>query len=253
MWVIKMKISDRLKEIRTNRSFSRKQAAEFLNMPYSTYTNYESGLREPASDILLEISDKYGVTIDYLLGKSDESHPITEVIKTFREQILVQKYRDLSDAGKSAIDKVLNSLSDYERAFRESTATYCENIIDLPTRHSAHYEIGASAGTGNLLEDCPYSIIEIGPEAPMQTSFTVDVDGDSMEPLFHDGDLLYVRDQDYVNDGEIGLFHYDGQVFVKKLEHRNGKAFLVSLNPTYQPIEIDANLEFACLGKVLNK
>lgn len=248
-----MKIADRLKEIRTDRKLSRKQAAEFLCMPYSTYTNYESGLREPASDTLLEISNRYSVTIDYLLGKSNESHPITETIKTYQEQLFIQKYRGLSDAGKATIDKVLNGLEDYERAFRESTATYCENIIQLPTRRIIHYDIGASAGLGNFLDECPYSMIEVGPEAPVQTSFTVDVDGDSMEPKLHDGDLLYVREQDEVEDGEIGLFHYDGDIFVKKLEHQNGNTYLVSLNPAYAPIEISEGLEFRPLGKVLNK
>ena len=80
----------------------------------------------------------------------------------------------------------------------------------------------------------------------------MNVDGDSMEPRFHDGNLLYIRELESVEDGEIGLFHYDGAVYVKKLECRNGKTHLILLNPAYSPIQINENLEFCCLGKVIN-
>ena len=60
----------RLKDLRESRGINMKEAAKLLNMPYTTYVNYEKGLREPTSEVLIQMADFYGVTIDYLMGRS---------------------------------------------------------------------------------------------------------------------------------------------------------------------------------------
>lgn len=47
-----------------------KEAAEVLDMPYTTYVNYEKGTREPNSEVLIKIANFYDVSIDYLIGHS---------------------------------------------------------------------------------------------------------------------------------------------------------------------------------------
>lgn len=49
-----------------------RQVAEKLKIPYTTYVNYEKGLREPNSEMLIKIANYYGVTIDYLLGNVND-------------------------------------------------------------------------------------------------------------------------------------------------------------------------------------
>lgn len=51
---------------------SMRQVAEKLEIPYTTYVNYEKGLREPNSEMLIKIAKFYGVTIDYLLGNVND-------------------------------------------------------------------------------------------------------------------------------------------------------------------------------------
>lgn len=53
-----------------------KEAAKALDIPYTTYISYEKYdnkdvRREPNSETLIRIADFYGVTVDYLIGKSD--------------------------------------------------------------------------------------------------------------------------------------------------------------------------------------
>lgn len=134
----------------------------------------------------------------------------------------------------------------------ESIAKDPGNIIRINVRRLPLYAVGASAGTGNPLDDSPYDIVEVGPEAPLQTSFLLKADGDSMEPLIHDGETLYIKQQGYVEDGEIGIFWYDGDVFVKRQEHRCGAVYLISVNPNYRPIKVSDD-SIHCFGKVLNK
>lgn len=60
---------NRMRELREERGITMKEAAGALNMPYTTYVNYEKGVREPNSETLIKIADFYNTSIDYLLCK----------------------------------------------------------------------------------------------------------------------------------------------------------------------------------------
>lgn len=62
----------RIKELRESKSISMKEAARLLNLPYTTYVNYEKGLREPTSEVLIQIADFFNVSIDFLLGRTSD-------------------------------------------------------------------------------------------------------------------------------------------------------------------------------------
>lgn len=61
----------RIEKLRKQKGVSGKQAAEEIGMNYRTYYNYEKGLREPNSEALIQIAQYYGVSLDYLLGRTD--------------------------------------------------------------------------------------------------------------------------------------------------------------------------------------
>ena len=43
-----------------------------MDIPYRTYRRYETGEREPVASILIKMADFYGVSIDYLVGRTDQ-------------------------------------------------------------------------------------------------------------------------------------------------------------------------------------
>lgn len=59
-----------MKKLREARGFNMKEAAERIGIPYTTYVNYEKGLREPSSETLIAIADFYETSVDYLIGKT---------------------------------------------------------------------------------------------------------------------------------------------------------------------------------------
>lgn len=63
----------RIKELRESKGISMREAARLLEMPYTTYVNYEKGLREPTSEVLIQIADFFGVSIDFLVGRKSGS------------------------------------------------------------------------------------------------------------------------------------------------------------------------------------
>ena len=67
----------RLRELREKRGLSMKDAADLLNMPYTTYVNYEKGTREPNIEALFRLADFFEVTIDELLERCAPNEPLT--------------------------------------------------------------------------------------------------------------------------------------------------------------------------------
>ena len=62
---------NRLIKLREEMKKTKKEVADALGMPYNTYSNYESNLREPNSAVLIKIADFYNVSTDYLIGLSN--------------------------------------------------------------------------------------------------------------------------------------------------------------------------------------
>ncbi|MDY3080309.1 MAG: XRE family transcriptional regulator [Oscillospiraceae bacterium] len=113
------------------------------------------------------------------------------------------------------------------------------------------YSIAVSAGTGQFLDSEDYEMTEVGPEVPENANFGVRVAGDSMEPQFHDGQTVWIRQQHSLMTGEIGIFLYDGCAYLKQLVAVDDHLALHSLNPAYPDIEISPELPLRVLGKVL--
>ena len=65
-------LSKRLRECRKARGLAQWQVAVYCDISEKTYQNYELMTREPKIEILIRIADLYGVSIDYLVGRSDK-------------------------------------------------------------------------------------------------------------------------------------------------------------------------------------
>ena len=64
-------LSERLKELRKEKNLTLKQVAISIQMPLTSYANYEQGTREPSIETLKKLCDFYDVSADYLIGRSD--------------------------------------------------------------------------------------------------------------------------------------------------------------------------------------
>lgn len=68
------------------------------------------------------------------------------------------------------------------------------------------YDARVSAGRGNFLDSDYYTLIDVPARDARGADFAVTISGDSMEPMFHDHDMVYVHQQETLDDGEIGIF-----------------------------------------------
>lgn len=65
-------LAQRLRELRNEKELSQIQVAIYCDIAEKTYQNYELCTREPRLEILIRIADFYKVSIDYLVGRTDE-------------------------------------------------------------------------------------------------------------------------------------------------------------------------------------
>ena len=70
----------RLKYLREKSGKTMRETASELGLPYTTYINYEKELREPNSETLVMLANHYDVSVDYLIGRSE--NPVKEKLPT---------------------------------------------------------------------------------------------------------------------------------------------------------------------------
>ncbi|MBR1723422.1 MAG: helix-turn-helix domain-containing protein [Ruminococcus sp.] len=182
--------------------------------------------------LLTDESCKALRTLDYDI----ENAPVP--LESLFAEELNKKYRTLDGYGKKAVDDLLDTEAarcEEQRKARFITFTKC----------SIHK---ASAGTGFDLNDPDMwkSIQVKDSEEARRADFAVEVDGDSMETTYHDGEIVYiVLDRD-VPVGDVGLFTYENKGYIKE----RGDGCLISHNPKYDDIKPRyGNIE--CVGRVI--
>ncbi len=62
----------RLRDLREDRDMKQREVAAYLNCSQQVYSNYELGQRDLPTDVLMRLSDLYDVSVDYLLGLTDD-------------------------------------------------------------------------------------------------------------------------------------------------------------------------------------
>ena len=123
----------------------------------------------------------------------------------------------------------------------------------IPFRRTVKWStLAVSAGTGEFLDDENFELIEVGEDVPEEADFGLALNGDSMEPRYHDNQAIWVQQTNSLSNGEIGIFYLDGMTYCKQLKDDKDGVYLISLNSKYEPIRITDESSFKIFGRVLN-
>lgn len=242
-----------LKKAREKSHYTQPQVADKLGVTPTAYQNYEYGKREPNNDTVVALAELFNVTTDYLLGReTGEPETIDKLAGEFNmtalEKEILDNYLSLPKDMRGDLMEFLEK--SVQKVMDEKRCTYIEEPEEEPKIEINYSFIPASAGTGTFLDEQNIEVREF-PDTPesRQADIVIPVDGDSMEPMFYDGDKLYVRLQPAVEMGEIGIFEIGDNGYVKKYAVDK----LISLNPKYDDIYFDEYSEIKCVGKVIGK
>lgn len=231
-------ISKKLKEARKAAGLTQKEVYEWIGVGQSTFSAWETGQGEPSVEVFLKLCQKYEIANIAAYFLPD---PVTGKTAEQLDPVFVRKMLALPKRSREAVHNCLNF--EYDNA---------------PVRDFSHlrrrrripvYTQVATAGFGNYLDDSDATIKELN--APEDATFAVQISGDSMEPLIHDGDTVFVHRQQDLLPGEIGIFTYNGESFCKKWDTQGGVPKLLSMNPRYAPIFLKPSDRLITHGKVL--
>ncbi len=116
----------RLKELREERNFTQKQIGDAIMSDQSNVARWEKGINQPSAEFIIRLADFFGVSTDYLLGRSDDFGNI--VLPTNSPTVPA-----LSDEERQLLDL----FSRMDRAQKIQALGYCEGLISVKT--GAHY------------------------------------------------------------------------------------------------------------------
>jgi phage repressor protein C with HTH and peptisase S24 domain len=133
------------------------------------------------------------------------------------------------------------------------------SLSNPQTREAEHLEraltkipmftAGVSAGLGAWLDEGREYEFVSAEDVPSGADFALRVRGDSMEPMYSDGDTVFVKAGVIVESGQIGVFCLNDEGYLKMLQGNK----LVSLNSAYKPISVGEFDNFFCAGRVVGK
>lgn len=243
---IKRNISKNIVKYREKSGLSQKELAQQLNTTPSRISNWEQGSNCPTIDILFEVCKVLNVSINDIYGV----YPDSQISLSYDEQEYIKKYRSLDSYGQETVSLILDretarvaSLQEKDTCIAELEATLHNTNTTL--RIYTYMRKIAAAGTGFYFDDIPTDTIE----APFleNADFIIGVSGDSMEPTYSDGDLVYVEKCQTIETGTIGIFILNKECFIKEA----GEDGLISHNRKYD--KIPGSSDIICVGKVLGK
>lgn len=256
-----------IKDAREKAGFSQKELAEIVGVAPNTFHGYESGKHDPKSDLLVKIAQACNVSVDFLLGISQQSYNDTkkspsELSEEARQ--IAKDYDKLTSYGKGAVRAILAYTVEADTPKPEvptQKATQPKKVVSLPKIKRNHgiteltvFDEPAAAGLGNPI-DTPPSHIEQYPSdyVPSKTNFGVLISGTSMEPRIPDGSTVFVQATPVLDNGEIGIFVLDGKSYCKQLkkDDETQQVKLHSINPDYEDIDVLPFAELRTLGRVL--
>jgi repressor LexA len=230
----------------TVKDVSERLKRQGIKASVSTIYSWENDNSQPSPDAFMLLCDLYKIgDILQTFGFDKEKNTHEKPLSLSASEIeLLELYRELPPLWKKAVDGIIE-IGIKQRLTERDTQPEC-TVYSFPYAD----DLPASAGNGYpALDIAHFEMTELKKAPPKGASFLVRVSGDSMEPEYSDGDRVFIKRQDSVEFGEIGLFFVDGDVYIKKA----ARGALVPLNPKYRPIVITEDSNVRCFGKVIGK
>jgi len=227
-------IGENIKRYRLQNGWTQQELGAKIGISKNAIGNYEKGFRSPKKDTMFDLANAFNISIDDLFPpiQNDSSSNASQIQSIYDElnpprQVKVLNYAKMQ-------------LNEQENEVSEAIQLYSYDYYDHP----------ASAGTGQYLNDVRVERIEL--PVDIDADFVIPIKGDSMEPDYHDGDLVFIQTSVDLNDGVIGVFNYNGDAYIKQLVIDKEQAYLHSLNPAYKDMPITPDTDFRIIGEVVD-
>lgn len=238
---------ERLKKLRIEKGLTLEELAKIIGTTKTTLSRYENGERSPKLQLVGLLANYFQVDMAWLSGQSTKKNDLD----------ILSIYNQLSPSRqKKVYDFIETQLKEQETKQKNNPITSLEQFRKKKDQKiifgKTNWYGCVSAGTGEFLTDETCEKIELPIEQlPDEADFCLSINGDSMEPIFHNGDYVFVKRQLEIYSGNIGVVIVNGESFLKRIWFENNNVRLESFNKKYKDIIITEDDEFQIIGKVV--
>jgi repressor LexA len=184
--------------------------AQELRTSKQVISRYEKGVRTPSIEIASRYAAFFGVSLDYLMGSTDRPEPNSQ--DPFAAIPGVRRGIENPGARPDGIKNI------------------------LPIRKKSIPFLGEIAAGVPIFADEQRDVY-LAAEADIHCDFALRVKGDSMTGAsICDGDIVFIRAQPDVMDGQIAAVSIDDEATLKRVYHARDAVTLVAENPRYAPM-----------------
>ena len=224
----------RVKERRKIAHLTQRELGDAVGCANSTVSNWEKGFYLPDVDTVEHVAEVLGTTAGYLLGYTDD--PVNY------DQVDV--LNDLPQGWLNHFGDAESAVKAYQAMEEDRAKEFSLPAGALPITTQRVPMLGTiRAGEPTFADSDFDSYVEVG--AGVRCDFALRVAGDSMiNARILDGDIVFVRQQDTVNDGEIAAVLIDDEATLKRVRFLPGDLLMLQPeNPKYSPIVIGGDGE----------
>ena len=267
---------------RADADLSQKDAARAAGVPLEEVADLESGSRcsAYAAKQIIELAlgfDYYSYLNNYFLydeyippqfdGDADAYEAFKAAVDadatatpyqgpnviafTPEERAMISEYRELDIYGKESVSwTIQHELKRCKAAARHDIPSIIEQA-GASYSHRIPFPGKVSAGTG-VETIVGYDTIA----GPARADFALLIDGDSMVPRYHDGQVIYIKSQPVVDNGQIAVVQVQGindfipRAYLKKVYKETDHVRLASLNRKYADLKVSYE-DLTVLGVVI--
>ncbi|HAR4678644.1 TPA: helix-turn-helix domain-containing protein [Staphylococcus aureus] len=232
---------DRLKQIMSERKISQSELSRRTGIGRNSISDYLNGKYEAKQDKVFELAKALNVNEAWLMGfdisknRKIENNDITSI------------YNKLTPPRQENVLNYANSQLDEQNSKGD-------NIVDINSYKQDKTPVNVngcvSAGVGERLHDETLFTEMVKAPVPPH-DLALKVNGDSMEPMFKDGEIIFVEKTHNIKNGQIGIFIIEEEAYVKKVFVEDDRLTLVSLNKKYRDLHFYRNESVRLVGKVI--
>lgn len=213
---------------------TQEQLGQRIGASKARISNYETGYRSPQQDDLFALAEALGISINDLFPP----------IKKGNNNDIMPLYSKLTESRQTKV---------YNFAERQLEEQNRSNVVDMNDYIEEKMSGYLSAGTGEYLSENIDEEIRIPKSIVPDTSYDLilQVNGDSMEPMFEDHEYIFVKKTTDIRSGQIGVFIIDNESYLKKAYIEDNHLRLVSLNTKYEDLVFDDVNDIKVVGTVV--
>ena len=264
-------MSERIIFLLESTGSKQKDLCNHLGVAASTLNNWLKLGRSIPSEYAIPICEFFQADLKWLLTGENEN--LTETTDNL-EKYLLETFRELPQEHKKKLVTTtavaLTTIND-NALYKEVLQTTKRKSTPATPPKEPHtektyidiyiYDEPAAAGLGNYIETGDHETIKVDESTiPHRADCLIKISGDSMEPHYPNGCIVWVQEMHQIPNDQVGIFSLNGEALCKKIkiDYENRKITLLSLNNKYKPIEVKNGCEdnegddFRTFGKVID-